>query len=218
MGDMTAGIRSVFLDERDAQEGQTIAFPWILRELNFNGKIRALDVGAGGFVGKNTTIHLLEVLGADVVAIELDGPRASALRDAYPGINVIQGDINEYEYEEGPFDLIVSDLDSSLVSLTMTKLLNPFAANLKIGGYFITLIVYDLAAYRGENPLLAASGEKRQAEFLREFYGTTRVGVDTARRALRDSQLRVIGIIDKFLGHHARGLGVGWLVTQKVRD
>lgn len=203
----------IYLDERDAPRDQTLAFPWLLQALSIPPGARVLDVGAGGFTGKSTTVHLRDI-GARITAVELDSGRAARLQELYPDIKVIVSDIRLYDYADGPFDLAVFDLDTGLTPLVMKELVPAARRHLRPGGLLITMLIYDSeATYGGAQPLLAASGRKFQDDFLNGFYGATRVGVRTAGLAMANHGFEVLGVVDKYLGASRRG--VGWLVLRK---
>src|SRR6478736_1072646 len=74
-----------------------------------------LDVGAGGFAGVNTTVHLLQLASPRIDAIELVPERAKVLDEKFAGkIKVITGDFLTHEFHK-TYDLIVLDLDSLLI-------------------------------------------------------------------------------------------------------
>lgn len=201
------------LDERDAPRDQKLALPWLLGSVGLPPGSRVLDVGAGGFVGRNTTVHL-RAIEAQITAVEIDVERASKLQEAFADIKVIVSDIRHYDYADGPFDLAVFDLDSGLTPAVMTELIQVAHKHLIRGGLLITVMVYDSAAtYGGDKPLLGPAGRKTQEEFLNAFYGSTRVGIGLASRALVRHGFEVLGIVDKYLGAYQRG--VGWLVLRK---
>ncbi len=135
---------------------------------------RILDVGAGGFVGATTTVHLLDLFpDAHVTAVELDPTRADALREEFgERIEVVTADIAEYEAEE-LFDLIVIDLDTGAVPHIFDVLLEEVLLPLtRPGGLIVTIIVLDLFnAYHGPRPLLARDAEPEMCAFMLRRFG-----------------------------------------------
>jgi SAM-dependent methyltransferase len=90
-------------------------FAEILNSLNLPAHPAILDVGAGGFTGETTTIHLVKVPGARIDAIELVPERAQRLADKFTGkVNVINGDFLQHRFER-VYDLVVLDLDSQII-------------------------------------------------------------------------------------------------------
>src|SRR2546421_4153499 len=100
------------------------SFRDLVAALQLQGVARILDVGAGGFLGETTTIHLLDLFpDAQITAVELDAERADALKEKFGDrMEVVAGDIEEYAPPE-PFDLVVIDLDSQRVPLVFDRLL-----------------------------------------------------------------------------------------------
>jgi len=94
---------------------QTAQFEKLVVALALPPRPRVLDVGAGGFLGTNTTAHLLKLPGATIDAIEISSDHALALAERFEGrLNVITGDFLQHPFAQR-YDLIVLDLDSPLI-------------------------------------------------------------------------------------------------------
>jgi len=200
------------LDERDAPAGQRLAFPWILSRLKLSQGFCAVDVGAGGFVGKSTTVHLC-ALGGRTIALEINADRAAALQAAFPAIDVRCQDIRTFDWSGGPYDVVVFDLDSGLIPLIMTELIQATRPHLAPGGVVIAVVIYDSpAAFGGDKPLVNPLGRKQNDQFMQDFYGAHRVGIAVADHAVSKYGYEAIGVVDKYLGSAQRG--VGWLVIR----
>jgi phospholipid N-methyltransferase len=90
-------------------------FSQILISLNLPPNPLILDVGAGGFVGETTTVHLLGLPGAEIDAIELVPDRAHRLSAKFGRrINVINDDFLRHSFGKR-YDLVVLDLDSRII-------------------------------------------------------------------------------------------------------
>jgi cyclopropane fatty-acyl-phospholipid synthase-like methyltransferase len=205
----------VFLDGRDAKVGDKVALPWIFNKIGIKAGASVLDVGAGGFAGKNTTAFL-QPLGCKICAVEIDKARSDALAETFPDIKVITADIRAYDYADGPFDLVIFDLDTIMTPQVMREFMPAAREHIVSDGYFITMLIYDVKeTYDGKPPLLNPKNKKSQVDFMNEFYGSTRVGLEAAQQAVHSLGFNVVGVVDKFLNTHAHGNGVGWLVLQK---
>ncbi|MFI5013591.1 MAG: rRNA adenine N-6-methyltransferase family protein [Hyphomicrobiales bacterium] len=117
-----------------------IAFLEVVKALQLPDRADILDVGAGGFAGANTTVHLLKLKDPKIDAIELDSERAKALADKFAGkINVISGDFLTHEFGKA-YDLVVLDLDSNIIpALYESWLPGKVKSLLKPGGAVVVL-------------------------------------------------------------------------------
>lgn len=192
-----------------------LGFRAIIKALPIKMGCRALDVGAGGFVGQSTTVHLLELLAAQIDAVELSKERAEKLLERFGNkLQVWAQDIFTFNWPLGKYDLIVMDLDSAVIPLMMENLVPIAKDHLAQSGYMILVTIYDAEeVYNAENPLLPVGGRDKQIEFMNRYYGTPKLAVETARRVFEGSNLTVVGIVDKYMGTSRRC--VGWLVLQK---
>jgi len=192
-----------------------LGFRAIIKALPIETGCRALDVGAGGFVGQSTTVHLLELLAAQIDAVELSKERAEKLLERFGNkLQVWAQDIFTFNWPLGKYDLIVMDLDSAVIPLMMEKLVPIAKDHLAQSGYMILGTIYDAEeVYNAENPLLPVGGRDKQIEFMNRYYGAPKLDVETARRVFEGSNLTVVGIVDKYMGTSRRC--VGWLVLQK---
>lgn len=150
-----------------------VPFETVLQSLRLPARPRVLDVGAGGFLGTNTTVHLLNLPGAQVDAIELNPERAQALAEKFAGrLNVVCGDFLQHGFD-GAYDLVVLDLDSQLIPALyeewipgkVKELLNP-------GGAVVVLCF----GYAPETPTesygLAPEIQALAKDFLMRRFGT----------------------------------------------
>lgn len=97
-------------------------FKKLLEKLNLK-PARILDVGAGGFTGQTTTIHLTELYSdAAIVCVERNYVNATRLANKYPKLDVVHTLIENYE-DATPFDLVVLDLASNQVEWVFEELL-----------------------------------------------------------------------------------------------
>lgn len=174
---------------------------------------RILDVGAGGFVGETTTIHLLDLFPeAKLTAVELDPGRADALRERFgERIEVVTGDVARYLPEQ-PFDLTVIDLDSSAVPLVFDDLLEQVLVPLtRPGGVIVTNLALDLYnAYHGPRPLLTPENEPLMCAFMLRRFGHLLLTDTRIKAAFAEhSDLTPIVTIEKWPGERANMMG--WL-------
>src|SRR5205807_5733414 len=79
---MSVTTRASELRPRDVPRNSDSSFRDLVAALQLQGVARILDVGAGGFLGETTTIHLLDLFpDAQITAVELDAERADALKE-----------------------------------------------------------------------------------------------------------------------------------------
>jgi len=106
------------------------------------GLRRILDVGAGGFAGETTTVHLLDLFDAEVVGVEVHEGRAAALREKFGDALRVEACRLEAFVDDQPYDLIVLDLDTVGIPGTWTTLLpGPVKQLLAPGGFVAALLV-----------------------------------------------------------------------------
>ncbi len=151
-----------------------IAFLEVVKALRLPDGADILDVGAGGFAGANTTVHLLRLKRPSIDAIELNPERAKALAEKFGGqINVINGDFLMHDFGK-LYDLVVLDLDSNLIpALYESWLPGKVKALLKPGGAVVVLCF----GYAPETPNdsygLAREIQVVAKDFLGRFFGST---------------------------------------------
>src|SRR4051812_28417177 len=105
---MSARGPTIELLPTDVPATSDSSFRDLVDALQLDAVARILDVGAGGFLGETTTIHLLELFPeADITAVELDEERAKGLEEKFGDrLGVVAGDVEAYA-PPAPFDLIV---------------------------------------------------------------------------------------------------------------
>lgn len=186
-----------------------------LKSIDLPANPRVLDVGAGGFLGETTTIHLLSLLDARVDAVEINPDRARALQQKFGDrIRVFSQDFEKFAPGDR-YDLIVFDLDSHLIAAQYERFLTVAAKMVKPGGKIINSIIYDSAtAYDPEAELLNQAGQADYDAFLRRYFGTTRLTPETIDYRLFSEGFAVLGLIDKWMEDTTKALG--WLVLEKV--
>lgn len=126
--------------------------------------------------------------------------------------NVRQGQFLELA-DDRQFDLIVLDLNSTLMARDFEKLIERARQMLKQGGHLASFLVYDSeATYGGTNPLLNPTNRPLQERFANAWFGQTIITPDVARPALWLRGYAVHSIVDKWMG----GRGVGWIDLEKL--
>lgn len=173
-----------------------------------------LDVGAGGFLGNTTTKHLIEVLDAQVDAVEIDAELARKLDEKFAGrIKVYNLPIQDLPKVELKYDIIISDLP--MVPWQINSFVPDWLGTLKPGGYYILCTVYDLVGmFDGKEPLMDRSIRPDFEQFLLDRFGTTTIDPRTAQKAFIGSGLTVRAIVDKWSLRSPRR-GFGFIVLQK---
>jgi hypothetical protein len=187
-------------------------FRAILRLLGLPIGCKVLDVGAGGFLGETTTVHLLDVLQANVIGIELDIEKAQRLKEKFgERIEVFIGRWEEYSTEE-PQDLIIFDLDSQSIPTIFDSFIESALPMLGPRGVIVSLFIYDAdAVFDSEKPLLNPRDKQLHKAFLMRKFGTDKVDRVAAEKAFSGSAFAVRGITDKWMEHR----GLGWIALQK---
>lgn len=151
-----------------------IAFFEVANALRLPAGADILDVGAGGFAGTNTTVHLLKLKSPKIDAIELDPGRAKVLADKFAGqINVFTGDFLTHEFGK-TYDLIVLDLDSGIIpAIYESWLPGKVKSLLKPGGAVIVLCFGYAPDTPNDTYGLAHEIQVVAKEFLRRHFGAT---------------------------------------------
>ena len=179
---------------------------------------RILDVGAGGFVGQTTTIHLLDLFpAAEIVGLELHEGRARTLDEALGDrVEVVAMALEDY-LPTAPFDLIVVDLDTGRIpGIFDTLLPGPIARMLPPGGVVVSVIVTDLVgAFDPRNPKgFPPSSRQRIADPLLARFGTPTLSDAVLKSGFaEDPRYRAVASVDKFRGDPHNP--VGWLMLQR---
>jgi protein-L-isoaspartate O-methyltransferase len=199
-------------DPKVLQRGSS-GFRAILKELGLPKGCRALDVGAGGFTGATTTKHLIEVLDAEIDAVELIPELVEKLETTYGSrLNVICADIYDF-MPSAPYDLVVLDLP--IMDKQIDELVPRFLPHVNPGGYFITCMVYDLqSVFDVKEPLLHHARRGEFETFMTQRFGATRLDPVVAQRAFAGTPVTVRAVVDKWLCR-GEARGFGWLVLQK---
>ena len=199
-----------------AEDHRDSGFRAIIKGLKLPPKPRILDVGAGGFAGETTTVHLLELAGGEIDAVEINAERASALQKKFgKAINVINRGFGEF-VAEAHYDLIVFDLDSNMTATQYTKFLAPASKMLRPGGKVISNIFYDSAlAFDANSKLLNPSNRTAYEIFMREYFGVLKLEREVAAGRLRREGFATLGLVDKWMGT-GRANAIGWLVLEKI--
>jgi cyclopropane fatty-acyl-phospholipid synthase-like methyltransferase len=159
---------------------QVSGFRAILKLLHLPRGCRALDVGAGGFLGTTTTVHLIDVLAAEVTALEINPERASKLAAKFGDrLTVVASSFEQYIVQlsgENKYNLVVFDIDTPLIPKIFDTMIDAASAVLTSDGFIISVFIYDIdGTFNCEPPLLSRLGKALQEEFLIGKFGTTKV-------------------------------------------
>jgi phospholipid N-methyltransferase len=151
-----------------------IAFLEVVKALNPPQGADILDVGAGGFAGANTTVHLLKLSDPRIDAIELNPDRGKVLAEKFSGrINVITGDFLVHEFDK-TYDLVVLDLDSQIIpALYENWLPGKVKSLLKPGGAVVVLCFGYAPDIPNDTYGLAREIQVIAKDFLGRHFGAT---------------------------------------------
>lgn len=202
----------------EVPEDDPSAFRDLLAALSPRGVRRILDVGAGGFVGDVTTRHLLELCpDAVVTALELRPERVDALRERFAGapVEVVEGDVRELAADE-PFDLVVIDLDTSVIPLIFDELLDGVIARVtRPGALVITLVMTDqYQAFFGEKAYPPTDAERHERFMLRRF-GALRLTDESLKEQFAGNpRYDALVLVDKWRRDPANF--IGWLALRRT--
>ena len=176
-----------------------------------------LDVGAGGFAGATTMVHLVDCFPGVVDGIEIRPERAKAVAEKFGDrVRLFTGDFLQME-AAWAYDLLTFDLDSGLQDALFNLFLPRAAAMLAPHGKVVAGIIYDLeGAYGGETPLLNPVGRADHEAFMTGFFGTTALTPETAAPALAKQGFAVLGLVDKWMASGQKN-AIGWLVLEKLQ-
>lgn len=170
------------------------SFPRVIDALKLPAAPRILDVGAGGFQGETTTVHLIQIPNAVIDAVELDPSRAAALQAKFGDrINVIQGNFLTIDLPR-QYDLVVLDLDAFLIpDIFRSWLPGRVKSVLAPQGKAITLC-FGLAPERPD-PAFGLADDVRilARQFLLEDFGTATLDEAAVRNKFaRDPDFEVV--------------------------
>jgi hypothetical protein len=193
----------------------TSTFRGLLESLQLTGVESILDVGAGGFLGKTTTVHLLDLYGGAVTAVELDGVRAHKLAVAFGDkITVHTGDVAAFA--GGPFDLVVIDLDMSRIPMVHRELVPGSLARLaRPGGLLVTNTFNDVVGLLIDQPEVANDTLIALRDFVIDEYGTLVANEEhLQRRFANDPLFEFLGFAPKFPDREHSV--VGWVALRRT--
>lgn len=204
-----AGLAPTVLDHAGS------GFRALLKCLTPPTKPRVLDVGAGGFLGETTTVHLLDVLDARIDAVENNPDRARALQQKFGSrVSVFAEDFGNFDTAE-LYDLIVFDLDSDLIGAQYERFLPITSRMLKPKGIIIASLIYDSAvAYDPASDLLSPGGRPAYEAFLKRYFGTLKLTSNILDYRLFGEGFAVLGLVDKWMAERPQALG--WLALEKM--
>jgi hypothetical protein len=198
----------------DVPQTSSSSFRDLLVALRPDPVRRILDVGAGGFLGATTTVHLLELFpNAQIDAVEINPERARELADKFPTLNVHAGDVREYDAE--PYDLAVVDLDSTRIDLLFDELLHGKLLELTRPGSLAVVITFTdvLAAFSGPRAMHPSNAENA-AGLMHRTFGRLRITDDVVKRAFEtDPDFTALTVIEKFRGDPQSF--VGWIALER---
>jgi hypothetical protein len=202
----------------EVEDHRNSGFRAIVKTLALPPQAKVVDVGAGGFGGTTTTIHLLDCLAVPVEAVETNGEKARQLGDLLgERVHIHNIDIRAFD-RPWRFDLVVLDLDTNLLPVQYREILPLIHNKLSDGGHVICSVIYDCdAAYGGEAPLLNPAGRPRYEAFAREYFGMSKLTLKIAQQALWKAGFAAIGLVDKWMGRNPR-MAAGWLLLEKLSE
>jgi hypothetical protein len=210
---MFKGLQPDVLGTGDSRDS---SFRSVLVKSGLAKGCRALDIGAGGFVGHTTTRHMLDVLEAQVDAVEIDAALCAKLTERFGNrVNVICKSIDDFDPGDTRYDLIALDLP--MIPYEFEELIPRFLPRLNDGGYVVCDFPYDIdATFGGSQPLFDPSYRPEWEAFMLRKFGAIEIDPRTAQRAYHGSELTVRAILDKWSALTKRR-GFGWIVLQKGR-
>jgi hypothetical protein len=182
-----------------------------------------VDVGAGGFAGVITTDPVLEIVGGRVICIEQDERLCVGLKQKYGGnVSIVHGYYGDVGAGE-PADLVIIDTDTGTTPLIYEKMIYfAVADGLKIGGFVIASIIYDIACaypdidgpYDPSQIPYLLEGREDQANFMNRFFGTETLTTEiVAKKFENNVNFQFIGLAPRY--PIVRRNGVGWLVLRR---
>lgn len=172
-----------------------------------------LDVGAGGFVGETTTVHLIELFPTvPITAVEYVAERIAPLRERFGSrVDVIQADIADYR-PDSPFDLVVVDFDLAVLHGRFGIPLDDIFIDLTApGGILVTdLLIHHHNAFHGPKGTVAPDAEEPLREFLEREFGTTVLTPEVLVSRFGDHPtLEPLALVEKWRGDSANFVGWG---------
>lgn len=178
---------------------------------------RILDVGAGGFVGETTTVHLVELFPtARITAVEYVAERIDPLRERFgPRLDVVQADIADYQ-PDAPFELVVVDFDLAVLHGRFRIPFDDVFIGLTApGGILVTdMLVNHHNAFHGPQGTVSPDAEQPLLEFLDREFGTTIVTPEVLVTRLADHPtLEPLALVEKWRGDSSNF--VGWAAFRR---
>lgn len=175
------------------------SFPRLVDALGLPAAPRILDVGAGGFQGETTTIHLVKIPNAVIDAVELDPQRAAALQAKFGDrINVIQGNFLTIDLPR-QYDLVVLDPDAFLIPDIFRQWLAGRVKSVLDPAGKVATLCFGLAPERPD-PAFGLADDVRilARNFLLEDFGTATLDKATVRnRFARDPDFSFVEMFGK---------------------
>lgn len=176
-------------------------------------KATVLDVGAGGFCGSITTIHLASHFkNSNISLIELDNGKYNALCGdvKFKDCRKIRGDFFNYDFGAEKYDLISVDLDSAIQFLQWDDILKRAEYLLKENGH---LILYTILNMKHIN-MLCTSRNTPNEILIREHLNKT-YNKDTVINKEDLQQYFSKSEIFEFANSTAKNELIQWLLLKK---
>jgi hypothetical protein len=175
-----------------------------------------LDVGAGGFVGSTTTVHLARVPGARIDAVELVPELARKLDEKFAGqINVVNGDFLSYPFDKR-YDLVCLDLDSGFIPALFENWLPGKVKEIlhPTGAVIVLCFGYAPKSFSPEFGL-AEESQILADRFLPRYFGTNVLTPDVVKAAFENNtDYRFISMAGKEF-HDGRPETIVWIGLQR---
>jgi tetratricopeptide (TPR) repeat protein len=193
-----------------------IGFRTVLNSLRLPASPSILDVGAGGFLGSTTTVHLAKVPGARTDAVELVPELARKLDEKFAGqINVVNDDFLSYPFNKR-YDLVCLDLDSGLIPALfenwlpgkVKEVLNP------TGAVIVLCFGYAPKSFSPEFGL-AEESQMLANRFLPRYFGTNVLTPDLVNAVFeKNTDYRFVSMAGKEF-HDGRPETIVWIGLQR---
>ncbi|AIF82013.1 hypothetical protein I862_07295 [endosymbiont of Acanthamoeba sp. UWC8] len=175
-----------------------------------------LDIGAGGFVGETTTKHLTNYFKqSKIIALEKRIEACEQLEKKFAGkIEVICGDIANFN-KGAPYDLIVIDLDASLITWIYEELLeNQLYKLLKPNGYIIAIGIANIKnAKKFFSEEAARTLQEQWCPFMKKYIKASGMTLENMKIKFHESdKYYVLNVLDKW---DKKENVVNWVFFQK---